>query len=123
MHDLLHSATPADWHPDFAAQRAGENGEISAQDAMEILGVEVTNGCLAHNVASNRIELTTWRLRQVGDDPNCMHSDNDFVISGEHPHFEHLRPERDGFAKVFVWSVPVIPANFSIMSIARTFRA
>ena len=83
LKSLIEDCCPTSgWRADPSVPGAmGENGEISLVEAQELFGVE------------------------PGDDPNCFHSDNDFVVvsASHHPGFELLRTGREGFGKVFFW--------------------
>ena len=69
------------WRPDPSIPgTAGEDGEISLQEALELFGVE------------------------AGPDPNCFSSNDDFVIVQEHPKFRLLREGREGFAHCYWWN-------------------
>ena len=77
--------------PSVPGRLSGGENEITQVQVMDLFGVE------------------------PGNDPNCMHSDDDFVITSPHPKFQLLTTEREGFAKVFLWKSEV-----GICSHART---
>jgi hypothetical protein len=68
------------WRPDPSVpSTVGKNGEITPLEALELFGVE------------------------PGDDPNCFHSDSDFVLVKPSAGFKLLRTCREEFAKAFYW--------------------